>query len=126
MSATKEQVDAIKLIGDLSKWIAAIESAAIAVCGGFLRGDISSTLQIGSLSMAVALFVLSIIAASGVLLSLPAAIQDIEPNDKVWDRVATIGKFSPPLRNVLGIQMFLFIAGIVAFGLGVIAVGLTV
>lgn len=120
MPATSDQSEAIKQIGDLSKWIATVETGSIAAIGALLKSAASSPSVAGCLAVSVALFVSSIIAAAGVLLSLPAAIQDIKENEKVWDRQATIGPFSPPLRNVLAVQLIAFALGILGFGLGVI------
>ena len=119
MPATSQQSEAIKLIGDWAKWIVAVETGAIAAIGIFGKGAqnrVSHVAYVGS----VGCFALSIMLASMVLLSLPAAVQDIDPHEKVWDRVCAIGPFQPSLRIVVGGQFLLFVVGIGAFAVGVI------
>jgi hypothetical protein len=123
MPATPQQTAAISMIADWSKWIVAVETAAIAAIAAFVKPlSIGARLNFARYAVAAALvcFVISIILASIVLLSLPAAFQDIEATEKVWDRVAAIGPFTPPLIKVVGGQLILFGFGICAFGAAVV------
>jgi hypothetical protein len=111
------------MIADWSKWIVAVETAAIAAIGACVKPrSIGACLNFERYAVAAALvcFVFSIILASFVLLSLPAAYQDIKETEQVWDRVAAVGPFAPPLRNVVGCQLILFALGICAFSAGVV------
>lgn len=120
--ATQEQTDALKLIGDLSKWVAAVETGVIAAIGAIVRSSVPTNDGRYYFTMSLIAMTISIFAAGGVLISLPAAIQDIDEKDKVWNRPATLGPITHwPLRNVLGAQLLSFVVGIIAFGLGTIA-----
>ncbi len=120
MAATPQQTEAIKLIGDWSKWIATVETGAIAAVGAFFKTSSATVFSSWALSIAVLCFVCSIALAAGVLLSLPAVVQDIHEQGRVWDRPATLGPFSPRLVNLVMGQYLLFVLGIFAFGGGVL------
>ncbi len=123
MAADPHQQTAIQFIGDFSKWIAAVETAALAAIGAFLKssGHLGIPGVIG-LGATVVCFVVSIVMAAGVLISLPAAIQDMNPGEKVWDRVATILGYTPLLRRVVALQLAFFALGICGFGASVLAI----
>ncbi len=123
MAADPHQQTAIQLIGDFSKWIAAVETATLAAIGVFLKSSshVGIPAVIG-LGVTVVCFVVSIVMAAGVLISLPAAIQDMIPGEKVWDRVATIFSYTPLLRRVVALQLTFFALGICGFGASVLAI----
>ncbi len=126
MSANPQQADAIKLIGEWSKWMVAVETGAIAVIISLAKGEhMTSHLMIIPLSYSVAIlcFMFSAIIAAMVLVSLPAAVQDIRDNDSVWDRPCTVfGYFGKlPFWMAAKVQFLSFVVGVLAFGFGAIA-----
>lgn len=120
MAANTQQAEGIKMISDWSKWIATVETGSIAVIGSIFSKIPLNPLATNFLSLTIISFILSILAAACVLVALPAALQDIEPNEKIWDRVAALLMFKPKLMHVVIVQFVLFTIGILLFGIGVI------
>ncbi len=132
MAATQQQIEAIKLIGDWSKWMATIETGTIAVIGAFVKSGsaqpaCSTTARVfnlpigtGAFTLSILCFIISIWLIGIVLVSLPAAVQDIKENEKVWDRPTTLWLRGVPLWWLVMWQFMLFGGGIVCFGGGVI------
>ena len=115
MAATSNQIEALRLIADWSKWIAALSTGAIAALAALLKPGIGMTIMAASM-LAMLCFVVSIASACVALLSLPAAVQDMAQDEKVWDRVAAFGPMSPPLWRVVTTQLISFTLGSLVFG----------
>jgi hypothetical protein len=123
MAATEQQTDAIKLIGDWCKWFVAVETFSIAAIGAAFKSDSGWTLTFPVAALCiitVVTFFLSIILAAMALSCLPEAVQDISPDQSVWDRKANIFGFERPLWQVIHWQTVLFILGLGAFVVAVI------
>ena len=69
--------------------------------------------------VAVICFVVSILFAAAVLLALPASVQDIGEEEKVFSRVCVVGPLRKTLYWFVAAQFIPFLIGIVFFGMGV-------
>ena len=87
MPETSSSLEAIKLISDWGKWLVTIETAAIAVIGSALlssdRSAVHSAAKVLG-SLAISSFLISIVAAAALLLTLPEIAQYLKPNQNVW------------------------------------------
>jgi hypothetical protein len=122
MGATAQQTEAIKLISEWCKWFSALEVAAIAAIGSaFLKDARLSHAVAALLSIAIVLFVGSITITAFALTSLPEAVQDIDPNDSVWDRrVQFLGTWTAPLWRTVNWQLTAFVSGTGSFAAAII------
>lgn len=123
MAATTQQVEAIRLISDWSKWMATIETGMIAVIGTLVRNRTTPPacqLETLAFSASIVCCIISVWFIAAMLASLPAAVQDMEPDQKVWDRRGTWWLKKLPLWRVVLIQFVLFGLAILSFGVGVV------
>jgi hypothetical protein len=79
-------LEALKLISDWGKWLITIETAAIAVIGGALANKDRAipTLAKVFATSAVGSFLISIVAAAMLLLTLPEIAQSVSADQNIW------------------------------------------
>lgn len=79
-------LEALKLISDWGKWLITIETAAIAVIGGALANTDRAipTLAKVFATSAVGSFLISIVAAAMLLLTLPEIAQSVRADQNIW------------------------------------------
>ena len=87
MPDTSKNLEALKLISDWAKWLVTIETVAIAIIGSALLAtdrpavpvlaEVFGTVAIGS-------FLLSIVTAAALLLTLPEIAQNIRADQNIW------------------------------------------
>ena len=121
--ATDEQKEGLKFLDGWCKWFAAIDTAAIGGLGFLFRPDkpvnVPTFVRCSGV-VAAACFGMSIIFAGAMLISLPQAVQDIGPTDKVFDRRAYLGAVgSIVFWKVAYWQFGLFLLGIITFAITV-------
>jgi hypothetical protein len=120
----QRRIEANKLVGEWCKWLVTIETAAIAAIAAFSKVDdgrsLGASFKVPS-ALATLCFVASIAITSLIMISLPTNVQDITPDDSLWDRpVFGPRSFEKPLWWVTYVQMGLFVAGVAAFCVGAI------
>jgi len=119
MTDTAVALEALKLIGDWAKWLITIETGAIAIIGVVLKGDagISSVHVKRFATLAVGSFVLSIAAASALLLTLPDIAQNLHPQVNVWLTSDTVvgHLFHLNSQDIALVESFFFGIGILSF-----------
>jgi hypothetical protein len=118
-------LEALRLISDWGKWLITIETAAIAVIGGAVANKerrIPATAKVLATS-AVGSFLISIVAAAMLLLTLPEIAQSVSAGQNIWlteDSVAgrVLGMNTQDFAVVesvfFGCGLILFVAMIVA------------
>ena len=117
-------LEALKMVADWSKWLITIETGSIAVLGAWVTKEPHSHEGPVRLLITVALgsFVISIAAAAFLLVSLPEIAQTLPAPTSIWlTRDSGIGQ----LVNLeqLGIaESFFFGLGVVCFAASIIAV----
>jgi hypothetical protein len=124
MAATPQQADAIKLIGEWCKWFSTLETAAIAGIAAFLKVNTGQTVPIVVVvfcTIAVMFFLISIFYAAIALVSLPEAITDINEDEPIWGRPATLLGYKRKMYVVVYWQLFSFFGGVAAFVAAVIS-----
>src|SRR5688572_21253565 len=87
MPDTSNSLEAIKLISDWGKWLVTIETAAIAVIGSaLLTADRSEVPALGRIfgTLAISSFLVSIVSAAVLLLTLPEITQNLRPDQNIW------------------------------------------
>jgi hypothetical protein len=79
-------LEAIKLISDWGKWLVTVETAAIAVIGGFFADDRRSLPGSAKVfgTLAVGSFLASVAGAAVLLLTLPEITQNLRPDLNIW------------------------------------------
>jgi hypothetical protein len=118
VSSSPDRSEAVKLIADWAKWLITIETAVTVAVGVlFTSGDgISRASKIFG-TVAVSSFLVSVVAAAMLLLTLPDIVQHLEPDEDVW---LTSDSVAGPLLR-LNTQI-LAATEAVFFGIGLIAV----
>lgn len=87
MPDTSNSLEALKLISDWGKWLVTIETVAIAIIGSaLLATDRPSAPMLAEVfgTVAIGSFLISIIAAAALLLTLPEIAQNIRPDRNIW------------------------------------------
>jgi hypothetical protein len=79
-------LEALKLISDWGKWLITIETAAIAVIGGALASKDRPIPKLAKVfaTSAVGSFLISIVAAAMLLLTLPEIAQSVREGENIW------------------------------------------
>lgn len=122
MNQENRAVEAVKLLSDYAKWLVTIETTAVAglsyilavndpFAHGFIRG-----LACG----AVVAFIMSILAVTALLRTLPTIMQDVKPGHSIWktqDKSGMGFRFGTSTLAALGSTCFV---------IGVLLVGVTV
>lgn len=118
-------LEALKLLADWSKWCAVIETAAIAAIAAFFKKDLLDLLGCWPRALttsALVLFALSIAFAAFLLLSLPATVQRLPP--PYPQDVFLMGTWEGTKRFRLSlfvqVQTWTFILGLFCFVAGII------
>jgi hypothetical protein len=119
-------LEAIKLLSDWSKWLVLVETGAISVIGALWKFDEISKPNLGSkifMTSAVTLFGFSISAAVVILLSIPGTVQRLPPppGKDIFHMRTFEGSKGPPLYVPVNVQAYCFIAGFIFFILLVIS-----
>ena len=86
MPESANAMEALKLVSDWSKWLVTIETLAIALLGSLFT---SSKIEIPKLAKklgtaALVCFVISIVAAAMLLLTLPEIAQSLQSDVNIW------------------------------------------
>ena len=86
MADTSNSLEAIRLISDWGKWLVTIETAAIAVIGTALLTTDRTVSGLAKVfgTLAMSSFLLSIIAAAMLLLTLPEIAQSVRTDQNIW------------------------------------------
>jgi hypothetical protein len=87
MPDTSNSLEAIRLINDWGKWLVTIETAAIAIIGSaLLNTDRSAVPKVAKVfaTLAVSSFLISIVAAAALLLTLPEIAQNVRADQNIW------------------------------------------
>jgi hypothetical protein len=79
-------LEALRLISDWGKWLITIETAAIAVIGGVLANTDRHFPVLAKVfaTSAVGSFLVSIVAAAMLLLTLPEIAQTVRADQNIW------------------------------------------
>jgi hypothetical protein len=122
----KNDLEALKLLADWAKWLVAVQTGVLAAIGTFLKPEGIAKLggySKGMLSLTVALFTISILAASYLLKSLPATAQRLPPpgTDDIFLMGTYEGTKGARVSKVTTVATYAFIAGLVCFTLSIIA-----
>jgi hypothetical protein len=125
-SDKNDYLEAIKLVNDWSKWIATIETAAIIVIGGLAKdfqaiGDPNIT---ACIAVSLCSFILSIFAATSLLIALPGVAQRLPPpmGKDLGDMKSPRSRLPVSIRLWGSIQQFSFLLGLISFSLLIILV----
>jgi len=90
MGADDNQTDGLKQIAEWSRWLVTVETAAIALIGIYYKiGTPINKTIFWLLSIAIVCLFMSIISAALLIISIPAACQDIREGEKVLERQTT-------------------------------------
>jgi hypothetical protein len=126
-STLPNDMEALKLLSDWSKWSILVQAGMITAIGTFAKPD-----QIGSLGAwpqgfllaTVVLFAISIIAASFLLKSLPATAQRLPPSPgrDIFHMGTFEGTQGFRVYRVTAVQTYAFILGLLAFVFFVVSV----
>lgn len=118
------ELEALKLLNDWSKWLVTIETAAIGIIGTLLKlGKQDRSIGQSQWLIAVAsigCFMVSIVAASWLIMSIPGMAQRIGRPSQVQDvfrKNTYFGRARIRLRldTVTGVQLIFFLAGLLFF-----------
>jgi len=125
MNETSNALEGLKLISDWAKWLITIETAVIASIGVAFRqeGTRLPFLSRVLTTAAVVSFVISIAAASLLLLSLPEIAQSLRSDTNIWlTRDSVIGRvFGMNTQDFATIESFFFGMGVVCFAAVIVA-----
>lgn len=118
MSGSPDRPEVVRLIADWAKWFIAIEKAVTVAVGVLLTsGDgFSQAARIFG-TVTVVSFLLSVVAAAMLLLTLPDIVQHLDPDVDVWLTRDTV---AGPLLRVS--TQSLAVVEAVFFGIGFVAV----
>ncbi len=86
MYESTNSMDALKLVSDWSKWLVTIETFAIALLGSLFT---TSKVELSKLAKSLGTtslvcFVISIVTAAMLLLTLPEIAQNLKSNVNIW------------------------------------------
>jgi uncharacterized membrane protein YedE/YeeE len=117
MSEKFNALEALKFISDWAKWLITIETASIAIIGSLFTSDKITMNVLANIlgTFAIVCFLLSIIAAAILLLTLPEIAQFLRDDTNIWltrDNIA--GNFFKLNTQTLAIIESFF------FGLGMV------
>lgn len=119
-------LDALKMLAEWSKWLVLVQTGAITVIGAFWKPDILN--QVGTLpkflmSLTILCFGVSILAASYLLKSIPATMQRLPPpDDKDIFHMGTYeGVKGIRVYTVADIETYSFVIGFVCFVFAIMA-----
>jgi hypothetical protein len=118
MNDTSTAFESLKLIADWAKWLITIETGAIAIIGGVIKGETASSPSIRAFATgAIGSFVISISAAALLLLTLPDIAQNLRPQVDVWLTSDTVvGRvFHLTTQDIAVLESFFFGIGILCF-----------
>ncbi len=119
-SDKNDYMEATKLVNDWSKWMVTIETASIIVIGGFVK-DLKpiDDLNIKFLIvLSISSFMVSIVAATSLLIALPGAAQRFPPpsGTDLGDMSSPRSYFQISIRHWGSIQQIFFLLGLLSFG----------
>lgn len=119
MTDVSSSLEALRLISDWAKWLITIETGAIALIGATLKADGVARSQSARMlaSAAIVCFVVSIVAAAVLLLSLPEIAQSIQPGTNIWlTSDSVLGRvFGLDTQTLATFESLFFGFGIVCF-----------
>jgi len=121
MGANYNQTDGLKQIAEWSRWLVTVETAAIALIGIYYKiGTPINKTIFWVLTIAIVCLFVSIISAALLIISIPAAFQDIRDDEKVLERQTTFPVFNFPLYKLIIVQFLFFLFGVLCLCVGVI------
>ena len=122
----KNDLEAIKLLADWSKWLVLVQTGAISVSGALWKPEVVEGASILSkilMTTTMLCFAFSILAASYLLKSLPATAQRLPPPEgqDIYLMGTYEGTKGIPLYRVANAETYSFVAGFIFFTLTVIS-----
>jgi hypothetical protein len=121
MGADNNQADGLKQIAEWSRWLVTVETGAIALIGIYYKiGTPIDKTIFWLLSIAIFCLFISIISAALLIISIPAAFQDIKQFEKVLERQTTFPFFNFQLYKLVLVQFVFFVFGVLCLCIAVI------
>ena len=86
MNGKGNALDALKFISDWAKWLVTLETASIAFIGSLFTSDNISLTNLSNIfgTTAIICFLISIVAAAILLLTLPEIAQYLRDDTNIW------------------------------------------
>jgi hypothetical protein len=119
------ELKAIDLLADWSKWVIIVETATLSAIGAFWKPDVVSEINYFAkvlMAFGVLFFTCSIFSAAILLKSLPATVQRLPMKDEkdIFHMGTYEGDRGLPLYRLANIETYGFICGLVCFSLAIV------
>jgi len=116
----QNDLDALKMLAEWSKWLVLVQTGAITVIGAFWKPEVVHQVGIWPkflMSLTIICFGVSILAASYLLKSLPATAQRLPPpeNNDIFLMGTYEGTRGIPVYVVANVETYSFVFGFVCF-----------
>jgi hypothetical protein len=124
MSENSNALEGLKLISDWAKWLITIEAGAIAIIGAIVGTDKAPPPYLVKVFVtgAIICFLISIVAAALLLLSLPEIAQNLQPRTNIWStQDSMIGRvFRTNIQGFAILESLFFGLGVVCFSIAIV------
>jgi hypothetical protein len=126
LEVLKNDLEALKMLADWSKWLVLVQTGAITVIGAFWKPEVIARAGFLSkilMSLTILCFAVSIVAAANLLKSLPATAQRLPPppGKDIFHMGTYEGTQGVKVYTVAKVETYSFILGFFCFVLAVMA-----